>query len=874
MRFIPRPKRLTQWLLKGSLAIVWALVWLFIGMLSLAFVFKEDIKQAVLTRLGKDLNGKLVVQQVDLDVWQHWPQLTVRLRGATLYHTAQDAEHFGIQDGRMAHIEDLSLSLSMQDVLNGHYRLRHIGLQKPTLHLVCDAKGKWNYEALLGKLLAPQPTDSSARTDVALHLDKLRIVQARVLYHNLRTQHHYQLDSLDLNLAGSFVTRELDLRLSAAAHVSRMQLGKVSLLPGKHIGLSCRLQADTRAGRIAIRNGVVRLDKLQLSASGTYVTAPIPAIDVQAGTDAELADILYMLPHLGVQAAHPVSARGKCRIQARYHGPIMPQQMPLLDASLHLQNGTLAHTGIRQAALQQLHVRLRLHMNPNNGSRSFISLDTLRGMWGGSLPLAASCQLTDIHAPRIRATLETEAPLSQLAVLAPALAQMDKLEGSARLQLTVQGLLPDEAAKATRLLHIQGRMTLQEAGWQPVGLAVPLKHLTGEILFDERGIHLPQLLGNLGDTPWRLSGRSANLWAWLLGEQPLLEMQARLQVPHLDVDQLMSLESPGATPQPAGTAAASFAWEQLPPIRWELALEVDKLHFGQMQAQHLRAHAKLEPPVLKLTHLALQAFGGQLTGDMTLVKQHCESNLRLYGVSMGQFFKAFPQLAEYTVIGPYLDGKLSAEVSGRAALDGQLRFIPASVVADGRVQVQDASLTDFPLIEEMSGVLRLKRFRNITFRDASTRFGIRNEHFWLDTTTVFANDMHMKIYGGHSLSGQLNYHLMIQAKGVLGNQNKPNNQNKKNSDIDEWITETETQAEDAGSHFFLAITGTTEAPRFKLDTQAMRQKMRQDIRKEGQEWKQAWQGEKLPSLPSLGRKRKAATPAPGKAGDWIEEVRK
>jgi hypothetical protein len=465
--------------------------------------------------------------------------------------------------------------------------------------------------------------------------------------------------------------------------------------------------------------------------------------------------------------------------------------------------------------------------------------------------------------------------MRELAVAIPALRALDSLQGQIALRLTVQGHLPEATAQVLDNMAIDGSLRLKHVGWRPAGLAAALHRVNGTVGCNSSGIRLEGFTGQLGSMAWALDGHSANLWTWLLGQAPQLEMQARLRLPMLDVDQLLALQPKGASPSAAqvvttGTTPA-LSLEALPAMRWLLTLQVDQLRMGSFSASALRAQVKLEPPVLKLTDLHLEACDGQLDGELTLVKQHVETALQLKHVDMGAFFAAFPQLATYTVIGPYLKGRLSTQVTARADLDARLSPTPASLVVAGQVQVQQGALLDFPLVEEMSGFLKVKRFRNIHFQDMQTRFGIRDQRFWLDTTTLFANDLHMRVHGSHSLEGQLAYYVAVQTKAVLSVQKKQNKPNEKNPEWAEWVAEApNAPAAAARSHIYLLVKGTTENPQFALDTKAMKQELKQDLRKEGQEWKANWAAEGLPSLglKTDARKRKVAKP---KANDWVDE---
>lgn len=816
-------------------------------LLSVGFVYKKEVERYVLQELGKNLNGRVVVGSVELNLLYSWPMATITVHNVQVYLNDEDSKAYRMQGQPLIKLENLVLKVSIRDVMNKQYRIRRLAVQRPVIRLATDAKGRWNYSCLLPPEQKKQDTTHSS---LALHLQQLVLHEAHLIIDDPKEGQFYDTHLKELSLSGSFVRSQLSLQLELQADLNRLVVGHLPLLHHRPLWLKGSLRADDK-GRVRV-NTDLRLASIPIHLHGTWQGGILPAIDLHLSTGtAPFAQFLSVMPPRYQQVVmRDITATGNFSLQGRYHGPM---DKALLELTAQVHNGTLTPKAYKQAALRnlKLEAELMLHADP---AQSYLNITHLQAHIGQK-PLEGHFYYQNFAHPRLDVALKANARLRELTIFYPDLASLPVLEGRVELQLAGKGEL-----KSWQTFPLNAELKLEQASLQTRGMRQPIHDLTGSLRWQRGELELQQLSGRVGASDFDLRGHTHRLTDWLRGKAKEMEVLANLKAEHLEADELTALFVTEEQKKPATGTAKTETGDHGLGIRWRLNTDARSVKYENLRVKDLRANLLWAEPVMRLEQLSCTTLGGSIQGSLTKVHNALEGNLDLQNMDMEAFFAAFPDLKEWMVVGPYIQGRISTKLTAKAGLDKDNSLISKSLYVKGDVAIKQMKLLNFKPVEEMNRVVQ-KRFTNMVFDDFATTFTIDNERFSIDSTDLYINGMHLQVYGSHDFATHLNYYVAMQVKGLLQMGKPPKTTKPQTGSVDDLIAIEETPAEaapddpTAGMHLLLHITGTADDPNIKLDKQRIKQQIKEDLRQKGQDLKQ---------MLSLGkRRRKAHQPMQG-----------
>jgi hypothetical protein len=206
------------------------------------------------------------------------------------------------------------------------------------------------------------------------------------------------------------------------------------------------------------------------------------------------------------------------------------------------------------------------------------------------------------------------------------------------------------------------------------------------------------------------------------------------------------------------------------------------------------------------------------------------------------------------MVGPYAAGRLTGSVEATVPMASTGLPNWDALQAKGSCSLAEGKIVGFKPLVEMAGFIKLKQFETVNFTQLAADFALADGSFKLDTLQIVANRYTMGAVGGHNFRTEvLDYRLRITMPPKEWN-------NTGSADVQEWVNTAEPDK--IGLTLWLKITGTLSQPRFSLDMGAMKRKLRENLRNESQEVRQAAKEETERIFGKQSKER---------ARDWVDE---
>jgi len=131
----------------------------------------------------------------------------------------------------------------------------------------------------------------------------------------------------------------------------------------------------------------------------------------------------------------------------------------------------------------------------------------------------------------------------------------------------------------------------------------------------------------------------------------------------------------------------------------------------------------------------------------------------------------------------------------------------------------------------LSRFIRVGDLNQVKFSTLENQIRIKNQKIIIPDMTVNSNAINIKLSGEHTFENEIDYRVQVLLADLLARRHREsrNPQEQFGDIIDDRQGRTT---------IFLRITGTIDDPIFRYDTRAVREKIRDDLRQEGQNLRQ------------------------------------
>src|SRR5690606_29745149 len=346
----------------------------------------------------------------------------------------------------------------------------------------------------------------------------------------------------------------------------------------------------------------------------------------------------------------------------------------------------------------------------------------------GDDPVDASLRLrTPVSDPDVDLRVEGRLDLAKLA-------QTVKLEAVEELT----GVVAANAAVRTRLSWIDEARYDRVAASGNVearGIAVRTANLPHALSVEEallrftpQAAELATFRGRIGSSDLSLTGRLENLLGFALRDEDL-RGSARLHSTQFVLDEWRSQEEDREViPVPPG-------------IDFTLDATADRVTFGKLEMTDARGVLVVRNQRLTLEDFTVRTLGGEIavsgfyeTADTALPA--FDARLRLVDLDIPSTFAAFNTVQLLAPVARWAQGRFSADVGVRGLLGADMTPVFDVLNGRGELATTQVVIQDFPALERLSQMLKIRELADPTINALRSTFEIRDGRLHLQPFDV------------------------------------------------------------------------------------------------------------------------------------------
>ena len=212
---------------------------LVIVLAAVPFLFKDKIKAKILTTINENVNAKVALEDVSLNLFKSFPNANVSLDKISVINKAP------FEGDTLVYSDKINLKMSMMELVNGEdepMKIESISTENTKLNILFNKDGIGNYDIALKK---DEKESAKEEKPFALSIQNYEVENLRFTYKDEASKMKMVLDSINHEGTGNFEQDVLDLDTKTTANLT-FDMDKSNFMRNVKISLEAFLGIDLK----------------------------------------------------------------------------------------------------------------------------------------------------------------------------------------------------------------------------------------------------------------------------------------------------------------------------------------------------------------------------------------------------------------------------------------------------------------------------------------------------------------------------------------------------------------------------------------------------------------------------------------------------
>jgi hypothetical protein len=805
--------KLARILRKVLLALSLVLALLVLGTAYIFLFHSDKIVQLFLNEANKRLNTPALVDRIEFSIWRSLPDAQI------IFHNFSIRESLPGSDSALLKASRVSFAIDLPQAFRNRIVIKNAKISQGELAVRIDPDGKVNY-----RIFKTDETEKSGRESSLLDLRLLQLEDLRLRYQDPanKTSFDVTLNSAQVNLVQQ--GEELRLSLRGDSRWTGLHVDDLEFLSGKSVGVNGRIHVNLQDQLYTIDQTFLSIDDGAFVVEG-QIHATGKRLDLYVeGKNTSFITLLSLLPHKYSSRYQPYRSKGNVYFKSHVKGQYDLRRGLDIRVDFGSSGASFFHPRYKKG-LEDATFEGSFRSGVSNSPESYMleirnlscRLDRER--------LQGNLSLRNFRDPLLEFDVRGGADINTLINLAPGMG-VKTAYGSAEVDLRGSGRIRDlEARGRMNRFNATGELILRNVSFVLDGERLPFNRFNGSFIFSNNDLAISDFTGKVGKSDFRLNGFFKNILNYLFTTSRYVDIQADLEADYIDFDEL--LRSNFASRDTVEHAGNPNTFRIAPELNLDFNCRVRSTRFRRFHARNIAGHLEITGRAADFEHVSMNTMGGRVdfNGTVSTVQRdrvEILTEAQLDRIDIDSVFYVFGNFGQEWIVSEHLRGQMYADTRVYLRLNPQLQLLPQSILADISTRIVNGRLIDFEPVQKLSKYIPAKALSDLRFAELENE-GIRieNRMILLPPMEVRSSASNIRIGGRHSFDQKIDYRLAIPLRSLLRARQNDNLTNA-------------TQ----GSRILLKVEGSTDDFTVGYDTQALREKWREDFRKEGQEWKE------------------------------------
>jgi hypothetical protein len=803
----------------------------FISLLASVFLFQEQIIKQFIAEANERLSTPIKIKRIEVSALEHFPNLSIVL--TDVYVEDSHAGQYPLLTAKQ-----ISFQLNPVEVYRGIYTIRGLVVLESEVNLKINKEGKSNFRII--------NQDNNQTESIGFELKNVKLKDVLVHYVDYSLNHDLKFHTSQLTTFIKNTNNVYAIALDGELTSKQIKVNQVAVLENKTFQVEANLVYNEAGRQLTIAPSKLNINKSEFSLNGEFHTKDKSVIDIAVkGKHTDIQTLLSLLPQKSAEKFKQYRSEGDAYFSAEIKGAFTDKKNPSISVEFGMRNATIIYPETN-ARIEKANVE---------GSFASSSITELKDAvlvlknMNGTLnknPFEANLVVRNFSDAEVIFNFNGLLDGASIHEFYP-IKEVTEVSGQLQANVTFQGRLSLLKSKQTaQKTSTSGAIEMRNLNFLYGEDKVQIKNLNGLLQFDKNDMALSDVSAVVGNSDVVLNGFFKNSITFLLFENQPISIEADLKSNFLDVDQLFALAYTDDADK-----SHDYSFNISPNVYLNFNCDVKKLQYKRFVARKLTGDLLVKSKMAVSKNIVFNTMGGKLSLSGIVDANNSNaidviSTAKLTNIHVDSIFYVFKNFNQSFIESRHLKGQATADINFELVLNEKLKLIQPTLIADISTVIKNGELINFEPLQKLNKYLDDEGLNKLKFADLKNDIHIENKTVYIPQMQVRSNVTSLQISGTHTFDQHIDYHIVAPLI------------NKAKVDITEAGNALEDQA--GQLKLFLRIVGTTDNYQIKYDTDAVRKKIANDLKKEVQELKDAFKNK--------GVKRKKEIELSAEEFDW------
>jgi hypothetical protein len=758
-------KKILKYFLKGIVLLAGLLLVLYIALFIYVSIHKKTIIKQVTDEIGKKIDGRVSIGDVELSFFSTFPNASVLLKKVTITDSLFAIHHHTFFRG-----EEIFATLSIGQILKKKFPVNGLKILNAAVYLYTDSTGYTN------KYLFKSKRDSTSGDKQSSESNELRSIVLKSVNVVIDDRdkgklHDISVNNLRLKLNQENESLLIDTKADLQIHNLAFNTERGSFLKEKSLEGNFDLRFNKKSGQLQFENIDIKISKQPFILSGKFdLTGNDPQFTLNIGARKVLYDFAKkLLPPKVDSSLSIVDLDKKFDAEALISGPLKGGQ-PLILISWKVENSNLITPFLTfDDATFGGHFTNEADKGlPHTDANSQIALDHFSAKWNGLPVTSNNIDILNLTQPLLTCDLQSSFSLSDLNGILGSDA-IELRSGTGTIDLTYKGPFKRNTQSNS---FVNGDVSFHDGTVLYTPRNVEMKNVNGKLILKNSDVLVESLQCVVFNNKIVMNGTAKNLLTLMNSQPNKASINWNIYSPSLNLGSFIYLlKSPKKVSSNSQKAKLGKISGKIDEVLDQgiinVVLKADKLQYKKFNASNAVADITLLQDRYVINKLSMTQGDGSMNMSGSLVNRKSDFHegtvtATLNNVDVSKLFSAFNNFGQNGIEAQNISGKLSANINATLGLNDDGKAYPGSVAGLVDFSLKNGSLINFEPIKKLQDVIFTRRdFANIQFAELKDRLEIRNEEIKINRMEIESSVLSLFVEGVYSLKGNTDISIQV-----------------------------------------------------------------------------------------------------------------
>ncbi|NNJ56837.1 MAG: hypothetical protein HKP14_11930 [Bacteroidia bacterium] len=779
------------------------------------YYFYTNIKPILVTEINKALAVEVNVKEINISGLKDFPKLGIKLKDVSIN------ESTSFYNEKLLEAKELNLFIDIMRLWKGDYVIDGVALRDGKLNLADLAK-KSNYDII-------KPSNDTSNVAVSFEIKSLKLINCALRYSHTPSDFSCNASTPNSNIRLKYLEETTNLKIKTKLNGTTLTVEGEKYISNKDLAIQTGIAVNTASSTVNISTSDIDIEEVKLQTEGTVFFGNNSNLDIEFKSNSTTAQsLLSILPNSLSQSFNHVKLSGNALITGTFKGEMNDNQNPSLHLEYRIDNSNLAIPS-QKIKLAKISANGLLTM-PNISNIEDASVTCkLRQANSDGNSIRGDISVKNFIKPTVNWKGNAELEAAFLSALADS-SSFDANQGSIAIEGELNFIYDTEKGELVpNSLHYIGNVQ----GKNIVGIIknpkLDVKNVSFNLSADTEKLVVNEANFSYNNTTGSVVGY-INEYNSLFDKNSDAVLVGDLNINNLNVNELYS------TSTESNSLASSSS--NISPIQFKLNAELTNFKYNDFKAESMTGYLLSDRKRIEMPKCKIDALQGKTAAAISVKKLRenylLDINSELQKISINQLLKQFNNFEQEEITHEHLNGRLTGNILAKVILDQNYEPILSKLYAKANVTITDGQLKNYEPLKELSSFVEINDLEDVKFKTITNTIEIFDQTIFIPKMRIENNALNMDLEGTHTFENYMNYRISLSVAELLAT--KAN-----------WIAKKKErrieQNQNGGLTAYILMEGTPEDLSIKYDRTAVKENIKEEVKKEKAKFLKALKGE-------------------------------